>query len=406
MEAWHRLNVLGFHRPAAALKDELERCRLPLRDFSPLPYYRQGFARSGRPSDQCQVPRERLPVIALVRLVMRLLIGAHDLGRAEKLAWEYPFAYRGRACSIAHEKFLGLRLYLEPSSSADRRADGEEIIKKLSAAARRLDKEILKLAAAEETEAGHLIVWNQVPRLRGMYDYFRRLAAEAYAGNGLLAKDHDEQSEGSQLMQHLRVIPEQTEGFYATVAMTMAYFSLLEHLLVFALLATDFDPAHESLTKFIGLRLLDKFRRVFDVANEPEANRYCQRLHETAETWRNPYGHGGFDKQNGTLAFLIPGIGPFPLLLSDMRKHPSFSLVPEREESFDELCSLFDDLDRWLRTGHVAPAISWADAALDIAYTEEFLTQFREAAGKGPEAFDAYLTTTSYRNDQATNMDW
>jgi hypothetical protein len=291
--------------------------------------------------------------------------------------------------------------------SPDRRSDFDEIIKKLSAATRMLDKGILRLAAAEETTAGHLIVRNQAVRLRGMYDYFRRLATDVYAGNGVLAKDHDERSQGAQLLQHFRLIPEMTEGFYATVAMTMAYFSLLEHLLVFALLATDFDPARDSLTDFIiNKRLLEKFTRVFDVANDQEANRYCQRLHEAAETWRNPYGHGGFDKQHGSLAFFLPGVGAFPLLLSDIRRHPSFSLVPEREESFDGLCSLFDDLDRWLRTGAVAPAISWADAGLDIAFTEEFLTQFREAAAKGPQAFEDYLMGTSYQDDQATNMDW
>jgi hypothetical protein len=388
-----------------ALKDELERCRLPLRDFSPLVEHRRGFARSDRPSERIPIARERLPVIASVQLVMRLLVGARRLGRAEKLAWEYPFAYRGRACSLAHEKF-GLRLYLEPSSDAGCRSDGEEIVKKLSAATRMLDNGILKLAAAEETAAGHLIVWNQVPKLRGMYDYFRRLATEAYAGNGFLAKDHDERSEGSVFMQQLRVIPERTEGFYATVAMTMSFFSLLEHLLVFALLATDFDPTQESLTDFIGSRLSEKFKRVFDVTGDPEAKRYYQKLHEAAETWRNPYGHGGFDKRHGTLAFFMPGIGPFPLLLSDIRKHPSFSVVPEREQSFDELCTLFDDLGRWLRTGIVAPGIAWAEAALDIAFTEAFLGQFRQALAEGPAAFEDYLMTTSYRDDQATNMDW
>jgi hypothetical protein len=284
--------------------------------------------------------------------------------------------------------------------------DGEEIIKKLSAASRMLDKGILKLAAAEETAAGHLIVWNQAGRLRAMYGYFRRLASEAYAGNGSLAKDHDERSQGTKFLRSLRAIPEMTEGFYATVAMTMAYFSLLEHLLVFALLATDFDPAHDSLTEFIGLRLLDKFTRIFDVADDREANRYCQRLHEAAETWRNPYGHGGFDKQGGSLAFFMPGVGPFPLLLSDIRKHPSFSLVPTREESFDGLCTLFDDLDAWLRTGKVAPGIAWADAGLDIAFTDEFVGHFRQAVAGGSEAFEDYLMTTSYRGDRATNMDW
>ena len=390
---------------AAALSDELERCRLPLRDFSPLPDDRAGFARSGRPSSCLQIDRDRLPVVASVRLVMRLLVGAHWLGRAEKLAWEYPFAYRGRACSIAHEKF-GLRLYLEPSSDPDCRSDGEEIVKKLSAAARMLDKGLLKLVAAEETAAGHLVVWNQAGRLRAMYEYFRRLATEAYAGNGFLARDHDEQARDTQFLRYFRAVPEMTEGFYATVAMTMAYFSLLEHLLVFGLLTAGFDPARESLTEFIGLRLLDKFTRIFDVAHDREANRYCQRLHEAAETWRNPYGHGGFDKQGGSLAFFMPGAGSFPLLLSDIRKHPSFSVVPEREQSFDQLCVLFDDLDTWLRTGQVATAIAWADAGLHIAFTEEFLRQFRQAAAEGPAAFDDYLMATSYEDDQATNMDW
>jgi hypothetical protein len=104
-----------------------------------------------------------------------------------------------------------------------------------------------------------------------------------------------------------------------------------------------------------------------------------RKLHETAETWRNPYGNGGFDKQHGALTFFMPGNGRFPLLLSDIRKHPSFSVVPEREQSFCELCASFDDLGRWLRTGQVGPAIRCPDACLDIAFTQQFLGQFREA---------------------------
>jgi hypothetical protein len=57
---------------ATALRAELERCRLPLRDFSPLPDDRQGYARSDRPSECLSIAHERLPVIASVRLVMHL----------------------------------------------------------------------------------------------------------------------------------------------------------------------------------------------------------------------------------------------------------------------------------------------------------------------------------------------
>jgi hypothetical protein len=107
-----------------------------------------------------------------------------------------------------------------------------------------------------------------------MYDSFRRLASEAYTGNGFLARDHDVQDQGTHFLRYFRAIPEMTEGFYATVAMTMTYFSFLEHLPVFALLPTEFDPARDSLSKFIGLRMPDKFTGVFDVAHDPEANRY------------------------------------------------------------------------------------------------------------------------------------
>jgi hypothetical protein len=62
-------------------------------------------------------------------------------------------------------------------------------------------------------------------------------------------------------------------------------------------------------------------------------------------------------------------------------------LVPTREESFDGLCTLFDDLDAWLRTGKVATGIAWADAGLDIAFTDEFVGHFRQAVAGGPEVF-------------------
>src|ERR1035438_9027418 len=95
----------------AGLHAALDRCREPLRDFASCPEDRTGFARASRPATRVNVPAERLPVPGSVVLVMRLLLDAHSLGRAEKLAWEFPFTFRGRSCSIASEK-LGLRLYL------------------------------------------------------------------------------------------------------------------------------------------------------------------------------------------------------------------------------------------------------------------------------------------------------
>lgn len=56
-------------------------------------------------------------------------------------------------------------------------------------------------------------------------------------------------------------------------------------------------------------RLPEKFGRVFDLKADDEAKRFLDRLRYIAEQWRNPYGHGLFDKQHSTLSFHLPGIG-------------------------------------------------------------------------------------------------
>ena len=96
---------------------------------------------------------------------------------------------------------------------------------------------------ATQVSENRVLVHNQVGSLRGIYQYFRRLAESAYSGDGILAKQFDEQHKDSFYRQHFRGLSEQQEGFFATVAMIMAYFSLLEHLLVFALAVSDFDPS-------------------------------------------------------------------------------------------------------------------------------------------------------------------
>ena len=95
--------------------------------------------------------------------------------------------------------------------------------------------------------------------------------------------------------------------------MITAYFSLLEHLFVFALAVSDFDPVQDSLKDFIGLRLLEKYKRLFDVTQDRTARTYYNRLHDAAEKWRNPYDHGGFDKRGGALSINVPGLGAIPL---------------------------------------------------------------------------------------------
>ena len=205
---------------------------------------------------------------------MQALIGSHALGRAEKLAWEYVFEFRGRACSLALEK-LGLRLYLGAKDDTDEveEADQKEILSKLQAVTKLLEKRLLPAIVDEGLSTNRVLVRNQAGSLRGMYMYFRRQAKGAHDGDGILAREYDEKHQGELVTPMFRFMAEREEGFYATVAMIMAYFSLLEHLLVFGLAATNFDPATGSLQEFIGERLLEKFKIIFSLGQDQTAQK-------------------------------------------------------------------------------------------------------------------------------------
>jgi hypothetical protein len=152
------------------------------------------------------------------------------------------------------------------------------------------------------------------------------------------------------------------------------------------------------------LRLLEKYKCLYNVTDDQAACGFYNRLHEVAEKWRNPYDHGGFDKRGGALSIAVPGLGAIPLMLSDIRSHPTFHFLPERETSFDEVTTLFDELDAWLRQGQLGPGIAWADAGLNISFEAERVEEMRQAVASG--TFDDLLTRVSYLDEQMINMDW
>ncbi|MGH3899630.1 MAG: hypothetical protein ACRDTA_15585 [Pseudonocardiaceae bacterium] len=145
---------------------------------------------------------------------------------------------------------------------------------------------------------------------------------------------------------------------------------------------------------------------MFDIADDPAARKFHVRLHDAIEKWRNPYAHGGFDKQHGTILFHVDGLGALPMLMSDVRTHPTFHLVPDRESSFDQVCALFDELDAWLRSGPVKHGVRWGESGLDVPFNPEFLTEFRAASSAGEVVFEHFLRRADYMADQAANMDW
>ncbi|MGV9250630.1 hypothetical protein [Streptomyces sp. NPDC003697] len=358
-----------------------------------------GFAMTiGRPRHRLRMDPDRLPVPGIVRIALELL-ELQNLGFGEKLAWEYAFKADGISCSLAHQKF-GLRLYVDPStlpSEDDAQDLLNRITKLLESAQRSLEKRQLRQFADEQIRQGRLTIRNQHRRLREIYEYFQEGAALAFAGQGRL--DVDLPSGGR------RIAPRATEGFYNTVAMVSAYFSLIEHTLVLLLPFKGFDPTESALKDFIGERWGIKFRKVFSVDADPAAKENFDTLYRIAEEYRNTYGHGGFDKNGSTFLFHMEDVGALPAVLSDVRGNSHFSFTPVDADDFNDVKLAFDSIDEWLSKEAAPLGMRWIESGLDVYYDEKFREQVALAM-ESPALFDNFIEYCGYLTDQAANMDW
>ncbi|MBQ1124635.1 hypothetical protein [Streptomyces sp. B15] len=352
----------------------------------------------GRPTHRFSVDVTRLPVPGIARIALELL-GCRNLGRGEKLAWEYTFLIDGHCCSLAHQKF-GLRLYVDAQAlpaEDDAKALCERVVSLLEKSQRYLERYYLRGFADEQIRQGKVTIRNQYRRLHDLYEYFREGAELAFAGKGRVDGDLGNG-------WHL-IAPEETEGFYNTVAMVSAYFSLLEHNLVLLLPFVGFDPSKESLKSFIGDRWGAKFKKVFPVGENGSVKAHFDELHRIAEEYRNTYGHGGFDKFGSTMLFHMKGIGALPAVLSDIRERPYFSFVPVGVEDFGRIKRSFDAFDEWLDDTAAPLAMKWIKGGLDVYYDERFRAEVASAM-QSSEDFLAMADYYCYRVDQAANMDW
>lgn len=385
----------------------MEICKQPLREFSNNLDDNSGFARSRRPSAKYKVEREQMPAPYAIALTLRVLLQCGDLGRSEKLEWEYPFTYQGVECSISREKF-GIRIYVGHSKEGPK-VEAHKIARKIASAALMMEKNLLRLMAMEALKAGDVTIPNLYYKLRGMYEHFRSAAERAYAGEGVLARPMGANQDTTAHMTARSLkenIAARQEGLYATIAMVQSYFSLLEHVLVLSLPSNNFDPATEEVSSYIGLTLFEKYDRTFTKGKDKTAQKLRAKLKVVAETWRNPYSHGGFDKLHKGIGFHIADLGVLPIGLSSITNTPEFHLFPEKDQGFDDLCKAFDEIDEFLLKGPLWASMQWVMAGLDVPLDKESLTDFKRAITGGPESVSEHITYVSYQVDQAMNMDW
>lgn len=380
-----------------ATKERLS--KTSLRDFGPpIPPEDHDFS---KPSYRVTLAPDEAPIPVLLRYALTLR-GIPHYGPGEKVEWWTMFTYKGYPCEIAHEKF-GVRLRIGGNLTEDE-ASGllTEIRKKLGSAVSVVEG-LLAETAGDTLNAGNVTVVNQHRQLRHAYDYFR-----ARATNPNVIEDVHESgtfdgggswssfTSGSEIMA--------MHAFHDLVAAVSAFLSCLEHDLVLRLPFLDFDPNKDDLTRIIGDRWGEKWRRVVG-HSQSEAVRLRNRLTATVERWRNPYSHGGFEKGHvATVHLHTPGLGALPVGLTSIRDSPMFAFHPASDTDIDEVFDLFDEIDAYLR--QLFPhAAEWINSGLAVRFDGAFRAE-AAACIKSNGNLTALIDQHAYMEDMVANMDY
>jgi hypothetical protein len=368
--------------------DAVARVRQVLGGFAP----GYGDARLSGQAYKLNVPASKLPVAVLAREVM-VVFGAADLGGRDKVAWRYGFTVDGVPCMLASTKW-GLRLHLDAAvgdtDAAERLA--RRVLDKLAAAQQVVNESVLSPKLADQIKAGNITITNQYPTLRGSYEYFREGAEQAYAGAGRLANRLG-------LADAIAGSGAQ-EGWWNTLAMVLAYFSTLEHVLIGCLPFTSFDPANGKLRK----ALQEGWRNTMErFVNDAESARQFAALRDIADRFRNIYVHGAFGSGAKAVMFVhVPNVGAVPVTLGEFGVRPELLFVPAAKDDFDHICSVFDSCDGWLANGSLADGHRWVLAGLDFRFDAKFRADASAARSQG--RFEKFLSDTDEEVDDLMNM--
>ncbi|MDF0528589.1 hypothetical protein P0W64_02030 [Tsukamurella sp. 8F] len=369
-----------------------------LRDVGqPIPHEARDYSLA---SYRSEFSSREAPLPVLLRYALSL-VGLKHHGPREKVAWWVPFTYRGYPCELAHEKF-GVRLRIVGDLSEEHADDlMAEVRQKLTLAVKTVEQ-LLSESAGGILDAGDVTVVNQHLQLRRAYDYFRERASNPDVVEDVRESGMSDVGEWWSILLGEEVMT--LNASHDLVAAISAFLSSLEHDLVLALPFLDFDPSIDCLTKIIGARWGDKWRRVVG-HSDPEAVRLRERLTEVIERWRNPYSHGGFEKGHGATVYLhTPGLGALPVGLSGIRDSPLFSFHAVSGTDIEGVFALFDEIDVYFAKAF-PHAMGWIDSGLDVQFNAAFRMEVIErvgAEGSLARMIDVYAN----RVDRITNMDF
>jgi hypothetical protein len=338
-----------------------------------------------------------LPPSDMVFLTFVAIAEHSYAGKFEKVAWSVAFTYKSIPFAFSLQKF-GLKLYHHKDFSPPE-ALPKEMLRALSRAMKIVAK-LCQPLVNEQIRSGNVTIANSFLQLDKMYRYFRGQAEENFAPKPKPAEPRLEGVAASLTELWRR----RDAANYNASAMIDAYFSRLEHLLILILPFMNYDRTKHDLVRLMGAVWSEKFKAVFNLSTNPTARSLYERLVALRERNRNPISHGNFQKNGKSLYFHFPA-GAISCQLSSTVAEQSNSITKLNESEFKELCAFFDEVDAFFETGPAEYGYQYAMSGLDVAFDENSLDGYMNAA-QNHESLKDFINYQSEINAINMNMDW
>lgn len=344
------------------------------------------------------------PVPDLVLFALRNVMSFASYGPGEKVRWTVYCRYQGVIVGFEMRKF-GFTILLPEHSEID-----VERLKRQLRKAVQLVEKALQPFAREQMQKGNVTLKNRYGDFERRYRFFRDLADNAYReANSLYAPSEsgaDFSDPAKELTDHFnRIRKAEYDGYFHSVAMVEAYFSRLEHQLVLMLAFVESNSLPLRLLDFIGMKWDMKLKRFIDVEQDKAAKKIYTELKHLKERIRNPFAHGGFEKDWASLYFHLPTIGALPACLSDVRDSMHFKFTPVESADHQEACRIFDQFDEYIRTGLLKKPQAMIESGIDVSFDQKSLESY-SAAMKSETEMEDFIDAWHRLDDMHANMDY
>jgi len=390
-----------------AVREQIARC---LRGFAAPSEDRPGL---NTPRFKVEVPSGDPLYPWAIRFFVVDVIGGHDVGRAERLAWAAPMEVDGVLIWFAHAKFgVSATVYGVDTSEAAASLVAD-CMKRMGKAAPVVHRHLIEPLIKDAVAHGAFTVPNKFNFFFGMYSHLRSLS-ESSASR---AKQADPISETFPNGSSTRFIAAEIahEAEYEAIGALFAFFSLLEQLLVIGLAFGEFDPAAEPFSRFIGLNWADKFKRVVGLDRSEDKSIYDM-LKALADENRNPAAHGGVDRGIANIHVHLHGYGAVPTSVNSDSTRSRYTFEPRLPRAVHPFADYHffgasadgweavDTVLAWMKTGPLQGAYIYGESGLPMWFDRRSREELRDVIAA--ENLDEFLVRRSYLIDQASNMDW